>query len=97
MELVSDKRVFEGFQMGLCLRVLLDVKVRDVRLKRRVDFGHDRIPYPSDAGPFPQLTLLLNENMHEKHFHQIRSVTRVMLDILQSKNGSPKINLLPIA
>ena len=74
MELVSDKRVFEGFEMDVCLRVPVDVEVRDVRLKRRVDFGHDGIPYTGNAHPFPQFTLLFNENADEKRFDQICSV-----------------------
>ena len=64
MQLVSDKRVFEGFEMDARLRVPVDVKVGDVWLKRRADFARDGIPNPSDAHPFPQLTLLLNKNTH---------------------------------
>lgn len=58
MELISDKWVFEGFEMDAGLRVFVGVKVRDVCLKRGVDFGYDGIPYASDACPLPQLTVL---------------------------------------
>lgn len=61
VKLVSDKRVFESFEMDARLRVSVDVEVGDIRLKRRVHLGHDGIAYPSDARPFPQFTLLLNE------------------------------------
>lgn len=75
VELVSDKMVFDGFEMDACLWVPVDVKVRDVRFKRRVDFGHDGVPFPSNARPFPQFALLLNENTHEKYLDRIYSVT----------------------
>lgn len=70
MEFVSDKRVFEGFKIDTCLGVSLDVKIRDVRLKRCVDFSGNRIPHPSNACPFPQFTFLHKDNTHEKHFDQ---------------------------
>lgn len=69
MELVSDERVFEGFEMDACLRVSVDVKVGDVRLERRVDFGHNGIPHPSDAHPLPQFALLLSENRNSLSHH----------------------------
>ena len=60
VKLVPDERVFEGFEMGARLRVPVDVKVWDVRMKGGADFVHNRVPEPSDARPFPQLTLLLH-------------------------------------
>lgn len=66
VELVSDKRVFEGFEMDASLRVSLDVEVGDVRLKRFVDCGHDGVPHPGDARPLPQLTLLLDRHMENR-------------------------------
>lgn len=58
MELISDKWVFEGFEMDAGLRVFVGVKVGDVWLKRGVDFGYHGIPHASDACPLPQLTVL---------------------------------------
>lgn len=62
MELISDKWVFEGFDVDACLCIFVGVKVRDVWLKRGVDFGYEGIPHPSDACPLPQLAVLLREN-----------------------------------
>lgn len=62
MELISDKRVFEGFEMDAGLRVFVGVKVGDIWLERRVDFGHDGIPQASDACPLPQLAVLRQGN-----------------------------------
>lgn len=65
VELISDKRVLEGFEMDVRLRVFVDVKVRDVWFKWRVDFGDDGIQHPSHAGPFPQFAFLLKECKRE--------------------------------
>lgn len=41
MELISDKWVFEGFEMDAGLGVFVGVKVGGVRLERGVDFGYE--------------------------------------------------------
>lgn len=58
VEFVSDKSVFQGLEVGAGLRVLVGVEVWDVGLERRADLGHDGVPHPSNAHPFPQFTLL---------------------------------------
>lgn len=60
MKLVSDERVFERLEMGLRLRVPLDVEVGDVRLERRVHFGRQGVPHSRNSRSFSQLTFLIS-------------------------------------
>lgn len=45
----------------------MDVKIRDVWLKWRVDFSGNGIPYSGNARAFPQFTLLLSGNMETRN------------------------------
>lgn len=53
--------MFQRLEVGAGLRVLVCVEVRNVGLKRCADLGHDGVPQPSDAHPFPQFTLLQDQ------------------------------------
>jgi len=74
VELVSDERVFEGFELDVWLWVFVDFKFRDVRLKGFIQFGDNGIPHSSNACSLPQLTFLLKENTREAHFDHSYSV-----------------------
>lgn len=99
VELVSDKWVFQSFDLDASLWVSVDVKLGDVWLKWRVDFGHNGIPYPSDAHPFPQFTLLLNENTRGQQFDEITPccfyhTTHITFSDMQPLHLKTLINLL---